>query len=377
MRQPTSVLRYLVILLALSFAARAHADDRSEARTHYQAGVKYYSAGDYRSAIREFSAAQQLTPADLNNYNLALCYDKLGDAEPATQYYRAFLDKQPNTDKRAEIEASISRLEAASRSAASKKAEEVRKAEEARKAAEAARRPEGPTLGPAPGPTSGTTAGPVIGPSAGPAVGPAPGPAVGPVLGPAAGPPVGPAAGPAVAPPAGPVLGPAPAPAPVVVGAVGATAERKPRRGPAVSGSIGTPSTATPVSTGDAQLDRINAINIDQVRDQRVGGAASGLTDTRGGPAVAAGAGAAQPGQPAPPAPSGANGQPLPGSPDQPKETPVYKKWWFWAVVAVSGYVVYELATSSSTSSQPIRGRELPPTGRAAAQPGGLTLLSW
>ena len=111
MRQPPSVLRYLVILLALSFAARAYADDRVEARTHYQAGVKFYGSGDYHSAIREFSAAQQLVPADLNNYNLALCYDKLGDAEPATQYYRAFLDKQPNTDKRAEIEASISRLE--------------------------------------------------------------------------------------------------------------------------------------------------------------------------------------------------------------------------------------------------------------------------
>ena len=63
MRQPTSVLRYLVILLALSFAARAYADDRAEARTHYQAGVKFYGSGDYRSAIREFSAAQQLVPA--------------------------------------------------------------------------------------------------------------------------------------------------------------------------------------------------------------------------------------------------------------------------------------------------------------------------
>jgi hypothetical protein len=367
MRQPPSVLRYLVILLALSFAARAYADDRTEARTHYQAGVKYYSGGDYRSAIREFSAAQQLVPADLNNYNLALCYDKLGDAEPATQYYRAFLDKQPNTDKRAEIEASISRLDAASRSAANKKAEEARKADDARKAeaakadkADDAKRPVGPTLGPVPGP----------------AVGPAPGPAAGPVVGPTLGPAVGPAPGPAVGPPAGPVLGPTPPPA---GGVAGAADGRKPHHGPAVSGSIGTPSTATPVSTGDAQLDRINSINIDQVRDQRVGGAGSGMADTRGGPAVAASAGVAQPGQPgqpAPPAPSGMNGQPMPGSPDQPKETPVYKKWWFWGIVLVSGYVVYELATSSSTSSQPVRGREVP-LGRTTPQPGGLTLLSW
>jgi hypothetical protein len=155
----------------------------------------------------------------------------------------------------------------------------------------------------------------------------------------------------------------------------------KPARGPAISGSIGTPGTATPVSTGDAQLDRVNSINIDQIRDQRIAGAGSGLTDPRGGPAVSGNAGAGQPGHPAPPGPggvNGVNGQPMPSGPDQPpRETPVYKKWWFWAVVAVSGYVVYELATSSSTSSQTVRGREVLPAGRANGQPGGLTLLRW
>jgi len=63
----------------------------------------------------------------------------------------------------------------------------------------------------------------------------------------------------------------------------------------------------------------------------------------------------------------------MPSGTDQPrKETAVYKKWWFWAVVAVSGYVVYELATASSSPSSsagPGRG-----TGKS---PGGLTLLSW
>ncbi|HEX7836836.1 MAG TPA: tetratricopeptide repeat protein [Kofleriaceae bacterium] len=97
------VVRYLLILGVLCFAARAHADDRAEARAHYQAGVKFYGSGDFRGAIREFSAAQQLVPADLNNYNLALCYDKLGDAEPAIQYYREYLTKVPSADKRAEI----------------------------------------------------------------------------------------------------------------------------------------------------------------------------------------------------------------------------------------------------------------------------------
>jgi hypothetical protein len=358
MRQPTNVLRYLVILLALSFASRAYADDRSEARAHYQTAVKYYSGGDYRSAIREFSAAQQLVPADLNNYNLALCYDKLGDAEPAIQYYRAFLDKQPNTDKRGEIEASINRLEAASRSAASKKADEARRADDARRADEArkaddAQRPAGPVLGPAPAPSSG----PSIGPSSGPPIGPPIGPSIGPSGRPSD------ATGPA----AGPVLGPAPAPP--------AEAHKPPRTGPAIAGSIGTPSSGAPVSTGDQQLDRVSSINIDEIRDQRMGG---GAPDGRGGPGGAANAGPAQPGQPgqaAPPAPNPAmNGQPLAGNDEPIKETPVYKKWWFWVVVGVSAVVVYEVASTPNTSSN--TGRAVPPTGRPP-QPGGLTLLRW
>jgi hypothetical protein len=337
MRQPHSVrsfLRYLVLLVApimvIGAFARAYADDRSEARTHYQAGVKAYSSGDYRGAIREFSAAQQLAPADLNNYNLALCYDKLGDAEPAIQYYRTFLEKQPSSDKRAEVEASVSRLEAAVKSAASKK-DDARNADEAR----AADKPSEPPPAEAP---------PVSGP-------PVPGPSS------------------EAAPPD------ASAPAP-----------RK-HQGPAIAGSIGTPSTASPVPTGDSQLDRVSSINIDEIRDQRVGGSGSGLADRRGGPAVAAndgaGAGPPAPGAaagpstataPNPGAPATLNGAGAPVTPgpaDQPKkETPLYKKWWFWGVVAVSAYVVYELATSDSKPQRQIGFQ--PPQ-----QPTGLTLLRW
>ncbi|MGH9883973.1 MAG: tetratricopeptide repeat protein [bacterium] len=321
------ILRTLVMLLTLSFAAHAYADDRSEARTHYQAGVRFYGGGDYRGAIREFSAAQQLAPADLNNYNLALCYDKLGDAEPAIQYYRAFLDKQPSSDKRAEIEASINRLESASRSASSKK-DEAKKADEARRADDAKKADDAAPIGPSAGPS--------------PAIGPSPGP-----------------------------IGPSPEPP--------AEERKPPKRGPAVAGSIGTPSTGSPVQTGDQQLDRVNSINIDDVRDQRVGGAGSGMTDRSGPPT----AGAAQPGQPGQP---GQPAAPPPGDPnapgpaiansDQPKkETPVYKKWWFWVVMGVSAVVVYELSTSSSRMGNN-RGRE---SGLLHNDPvpGGATLLRW
>jgi hypothetical protein len=342
MRQPARIaclLRYLVVAVALCFAARAHADDRAEARVHYQAGVKFYASGDYQGAIREFSAAQQLAPADLNNYNLALCYDKLGDADPAIQYYRAFLDKQPGTDKRTEIEASISRLEAAQRSAATKKAEARRTA------------PPAPEAAPPP------PAGPVLGPPAPPAAAPPPPPAA---------PPAGPVLGPP--PPAGPALGPEPSPAPE---AAPAPPARK-RRGPAIQGTL--PSSAAP--TGDPQLDRANAINIDEIRDQRAGASLGGLGEHRG-PAVSANEPPPPPGQLGAGA-QGAQGSALPPAPppngsDEPKDDPVYKKWWFWGIIAVTGVVVYELASTPSSNNN--IGRVQPP--KAAAMPGGLTLLRW
>ena len=327
MRYRSSVFRYVVFVLALCLTTHAYADDRSDARAHYQAGVKFYSGGDYRSAIREFSAAQQIAPADLNNYNLGLCYDKLGDAEPAIQYYRAFLDKQPGTDKRAEIQASIDRLEAASRSAATKRGSDKPVVPVVPVAPPAV----APSLPAAPSPDAGgRPPQPTLVPPPPPAVPPAPDAAVAPGTGPAE-------AAPLETPPA------------------------KRKRGPAV---------AAPAPTGDPQLDRLNSIDVDQIRDQR--GMGSDGPAAAGGPAVGA-TGAPPPSQPGGMAAPTPNGQPGSPGPDQPKkEAAIYTKWWFWAVVAVSGYVVYELATSSSSSSSSGRSVGASPPPRT-----GLTLLSW
>ena len=325
MRKQPSPLHLLMAVLALvlSFgvARVAHADDRADARTHYQAGTRAYAASDYKTAIREFAAAQQLVPADLNSYNLALCYDKLGEAEPAVQYYREYLNKVPNTDKRGEIEASVARLDAAAKSAAAKRAEEERRADDAKRAedqrraddarrledqrrADEARRLEE---------SRGTQA------------------------------------------PVGGTLPPA--------------------AGPAMGGSA-------PAPTGDPQLDRVQGIDINQIRGQRGGGgAAAGGLDMRTGAAPTTGAvpgpAVAQAGAPGPNGPAVPNA--TPGQPAAEVETPVYKKWWFWAVVGVSLYVVYEVATANSSSSQTLArpNTSLAHGRNAPAAPEGLTLLRW
>jgi hypothetical protein len=345
------------MMLLVGVAARAWADDpRADARTHYQAGQKFYGAGDYKSAIREFSAAQQIMPADLNNYNLALCYDKLGDAEPAIQYYKEYLNKVPNADKRSEIEASIARLDSALKSAQAKKADEQKKLDDARKADEAkkaadedarkaddARRAEElRKADEAKRASAGAGAGAGAGGTG--AIVPTPGMGTGTGTGTAAGTGMG-------------------------------------------AGATGTPSTGTTVSTGDSQLDRVAAVDVNAIRDQRFGGAGSGLPDNHAGPAMGATTpvGASATGTVPPPTPTtgaphaGAGAAQAAGPSDKPaQEPPVYKKWWFWVVVGVAGYVVYEIANDNSQNPRGARTIHDPINGKsAAAEPGGLTLFRW
>ncbi len=331
---------FVVVVMFVGFASQqAHADERADARTHYMAGVKAYNGADYRAAIKEFQAAQALAPADLNNYNLALCYDKLGEADSAMQYYKVYLDRVPASDKRAEIEASVARLDAAAKSATAKKAAEAQAAEEA-KAAEAQRKHE--------------------------------------------------------------AMVKAEAEAHAAEEARKAELQRKndeenAKNHPAetvapTGGSTGTVSSGLAVMTGDKQLDRAQAIDINAIRDQRIGGGASGMPDTRTGPGGASTMGAIGAAAGPPPATNpqvGFNGQVSPNGPaaqqvtgqqqpiDQPKHAdPLYKKWWFWAIVAVSAYVVYEIATESPSNQA--TGREAPLHGVSpASRPSGLTLFSW
>ncbi len=316
MRQPATrfVLLFFMALFVGAMSPReAAADARSDAKAHYQAGVKSYAGADYRTAIKEFSAAQQLAPADLNNYNLALCYDKLGEAEPAIQYYKEYLAKVPNADKRTEIEASVARLEGALQSAATKRAEEVKRSEEARKA-EQARLDEEMRKAAEQKKIDDAKAGATV--------------------------PVPPTGGGTATPPP--------------TGGTGSTDRSV--------GSSGTPGTGQVVSTGDAQLDRASAIDINAVRDQRVG---MGTADPRGGngPAGAQGAQGPQGPQAGVGAQASTNAPnrgtaPDPNAPvDQPKKaTPIYKKWWFWAVVAVSAFVVYQIVTTDSNASTTRQG---------------------
>ena len=211
----------VMALCASVGVTRAWADDpRSDARTHYQAGVKFYAAATTRPRSRSSRRRSSSRPRISTTTTSRSATTSSATPSPRSSTTSEYLDKVPDAPKRAEIEASMARLDGALKSAAAKKADEAKKADDAKSAPsrrEAARRP-----------TQGAKK--------------------------------------------------------ADDARHADDAEPTPRRrrrdagvGGAVvavgAGSTGTPSTGQTVSTGDAQLDRVQGIDIDAIRDQRMGAA--------------------------------------------------------------------------------------------------------
>jgi tetratricopeptide (TPR) repeat protein len=236
--------------------AWAQKDPRAEAKAHYASGKKLYDQGQYELAIAEFRAADQLAPSGVNDFNIALAHEALGNGRDAIRHYESYLTRVPDAPNRATVEASIKRLDAQVR-AADEEARRLAEEEAARRAAEeAARRAEVPADDRD-----------------------------------------------AVAPPGQP--------------------------------------------TGDPDLDRVAAIDVNEVRDQRYAATAG------------AGGGAAPP-----------PFEPEPAAPKKAK--PIYKQWWFWVVAGVSAYVLITILAADS-SDQPQRLESPMPTPGAGGT-GGMTL---
>ncbi len=140
-RSPTKASRALAVLVALAvllaplaIPTAAAQDALAQARVHYQKGTSLFSSGDYKGAIAEFAAADNIAPAAMLEFNIALCYDRLGDRSEALRRYRVYLREMPNAQNRGSVEGKIRRLEGEIR----EEQEAARKRREAEAAAAAA-----------------------------------------------------------------------------------------------------------------------------------------------------------------------------------------------------------------------------------------------
>ncbi|HEU0037313.1 MAG TPA: tetratricopeptide repeat protein [Kofleriaceae bacterium] len=100
-----------LIVIALLVASPAMADDlRKEAATHFAAGQAAQAEGRFRDAIAEYDQANALVPHGNALYNIAVCYEKLGDWGNAADYYQRYLDREPGATDATEVTAKIREL---------------------------------------------------------------------------------------------------------------------------------------------------------------------------------------------------------------------------------------------------------------------------
>ena len=110
-------LRTLVLAAAAGvFARAAHADERTEARRHFRAGIALVSQRQFQRAIEEFQTAYATLPNANVLFNIARAYSDLGDVEHAIEYYQRYL--QADVADRSEVEATVRDLERRRRAAA-------------------------------------------------------------------------------------------------------------------------------------------------------------------------------------------------------------------------------------------------------------------
>ena len=77
----------------------------------YDLGKKAYNAARYEDALGHFQEAATRYASPDFQYNIGLCYERLGKPEEAIRAFRTYLRAKPNADDRANVEDRIFQLE--------------------------------------------------------------------------------------------------------------------------------------------------------------------------------------------------------------------------------------------------------------------------
>ncbi len=109
-----AALGALLLLLASSAlvaSPAALADDLAdEAELQFQRGNESYESKDYKGALEHYLASNRLVPNRSVLYNIALTYEKLGQAPEAYRYYNDALEQETRPERRKNIEDGIARV---------------------------------------------------------------------------------------------------------------------------------------------------------------------------------------------------------------------------------------------------------------------------
>jgi tetratricopeptide (TPR) repeat protein len=82
-----------------------------EARTSFASGMEAFQQGRFRAAVEYFKEADRLAPSARLSFNIALTYERMGDAPNALAAYRDYLRRAPHAENARETSVRISELE--------------------------------------------------------------------------------------------------------------------------------------------------------------------------------------------------------------------------------------------------------------------------
>jgi len=100
-----SIVVPVILALALSYGQDSHYERR------FDKGLKLMEEGKLTQAEREFRAYQEVNPDDMASYwNLAVIYERSGDVGKAKQELKAFLARNPTSQKAQEYLATLEAL---------------------------------------------------------------------------------------------------------------------------------------------------------------------------------------------------------------------------------------------------------------------------
>jgi tetratricopeptide (TPR) repeat protein len=104
------VLLRCAILLVLSGLARAESPLEADARKHFMQGQQLFERGGYVEALDEYRRSYEQTHYPAILYRMALCQDLLGKKFEAIKAYREYLELDPTTERRPQVQERIDAL---------------------------------------------------------------------------------------------------------------------------------------------------------------------------------------------------------------------------------------------------------------------------
>ena len=94
--EKSMLMGFLLCILAIAAQPANAQSDEELAKTHFKAAGSYYNQGKYEKALEEFKEAYRLMPLPEVIYNMAQCYERLGDLETSIGEYRKYMEEKPD-----------------------------------------------------------------------------------------------------------------------------------------------------------------------------------------------------------------------------------------------------------------------------------------